>query len=605
MKKHIFRFFAAISLCAVASSCSQEELGKMPDGEYPLNLKASVEGMVSRTGDTDSWADGDTIRVRISNTDVSEYYPWVGKYVLNTDGTVKEAIDALAWPFLEGYVSAWYPFLKNDTEVSIHDQSKGYHAFNFMSARTERLMRYNEIVNLTFKHQMAKVRCKLIKGEGITDEDLETAKVSYYGFTKVVFRESGITGNVPGWITPTSDFEALLVPQDMLGQQFIKVNLTVTVNDVPIDKELIYTPEDGQANLKAGSAYTFKITVQKDRLVAQTVSGEWNDDKGSEDAGEVFHRVNFPQNHNQALSFSPNVTPVYGDTRAGEDITYLLVRGKEFTISYDVTDANYMKGFVPTVEDTGSLSMNCSQSGDGYTFQYTLKSQTVNLKYDDYAQVGDIYYSDGTWSRGRIEGKTPIGIVFRTDTLGTGDKPSNYDWADNRSIRGYVVALKDASTTAGKWQAGSSALLTDGNQNESDAKYSGYLNAVQIRESSLYPASTWACAVADNYKETAPVPEYNAEDSTNPYYSSGWYLPSIKQLWDIYNLYKLNLYLQMAGGTALLEGTNFDYWSSTEYRAGPKYTTSSIAFSINFYQAKSKTNTTKSLNKYVRSVLTF
>lgn len=450
--KHILRSIGVISLCAVASSCSQDPLdmeknGDFISGESPLKLTADVAEMITRAGEKDSWIDEDSIRVRIGT------YPWIGKYKLNPNGSVKEAIEALAWPHPNDSVRAWFPCLEEKTVVSIADQSEGYHAFDFMSASTNGVVSYKDIVHLNFKHKMSKVSCELLAGDGVTDEDLKTAKISYFGYNSVTFNEKELSVSDEDWIIPFSNSEALLYPQNMSGKNFIKVELTVNVYGVDIPKTLIYIPEDGKGTLEAGKHYTYTIKVQKDRLVVQTITGEWNDDNGSENAGEVLHRVNFPQNHNQTLSFSSNVTPVYGDTRAGEDILYILVKGKDFTISYDVTDANYMKGFVPIVEETGNLSMNCSQSGDGFTFRYTLKSQTVNLKYDDYAQVGDIYYSDGTWSRAKIEGKTPIGIVFRTDTLGTGDKPGNYDWADNRSIRGYVVALEDASESKGPWQA--------------------------------------------------------------------------------------------------------------------------------------------------------
>lgn len=613
IKKYILGTIAAMTLSGLAVSCTQDEFGMLPESERSLKFTATVDGMVSRADDAGFWVTGDTIRVRISADESLDFYPWIGQYELNANGTVRDAIEALAWPFLEGYVAAWYPFLEEGTEVSITDQSKGYHSIDFLSAVTEGKKKYNDVVNLNFKHLMSKVRCEFTAGDGVTEEDLKTAKVRYCGVPTVVFSEKGLTGKgEAAYITAASDHSALMFPQDVKGLPFITVDLTVTVNDVQIPKTLVYTPSEPE-DLKAGTMYTYKITVNKDRLVVQTITGEWNDDNGSEKAYEVLHRVNLPQNHNQTLSFSTNVTPVYGDARAGEDISYLLVSGKEFTISYDLNDANYMKGFVPTVEETGSLSMNCSQSGNGYTFQYTLKSQTVNLKYDDYAQVGDVYYSDGTWSRAQIEGKTPIGIVFKTGVDGTApankpeevDIPENYGWEPDRPIRGYVVALKDASTLAGKWQVSGNVLLTEGNQNEVDAKYSGYLNAVQIRKSTLYPDGTWACAVADNYQPSAPV--YKAEDSTNPYYSSGWYLPSIRQLWDLFFLYKLNPYLEMAGGTALLDGSNEDYWSSTEHRSSPTQKSSGIAFAINFYKAKSLTDSSagKTRSKYVRSVLTF
>lgn len=110
----------------------QDEFSLLPEEERSLKLTASVEGMVTRAGDAGFWADGDTIRVRIGD------YPWTDRYALNTDDSVKDAIDALAWPHTDDFVSAWYPYWKEGAEVSIQNQLKGRHAIDFLSARTEK-----------------------------------------------------------------------------------------------------------------------------------------------------------------------------------------------------------------------------------------------------------------------------------------------------------------------------------------------------------------------------------------------------------------------------------------------------------------------------------
>lgn len=267
-----------------------------------------------------------------------------------------------------------------------------------MAARTERSMNYKEIVDLTFKHQMAKVHCNLFKGDGITEEDLATAKVSYYGFTSVTFSENGLTGHGNDLITPGDGWEALLLPQDMTGKPFIRIDLTVKVNGVSIDKTLIYAPESGKGKLEAGTFYTFNITVNKDRLDIIEITGEWTDYIGPEDADEVTHRVNLPEGHGQTLSFSYNATLKHDNEK---NVDYLSVRGKEFSISYNVKGENLMKGFFAPIEDAEKITIKGSQSKNAkseivYTFDYKLLSDTVSLVYDYYVQVGDVYNSDGS-----------------------------------------------------------------------------------------------------------------------------------------------------------------------------------------------------------------
>lgn len=488
-------------------------------------------------------------------------------------------------------------------------------------------MNYKEIVNLNFEHQMSKVHCNLFKGDGITEEDLATAKVSYYGFTSVTFSEDGLTGNNEEWITPGAGWEALLLPQNMTGKPFIKVDITLTVNGNTIPKTLIYTPEAGRGQLEAGTFYTFNVTVQKDRLVVQTVTGEWNDEESPEYADEVLRRVNLPEGHGQTLTFSDNVTLKHDNEK---NIDYLLVRGKEFSISYEVNDKNSMKGFIPTIEDANKITVNRSQSKNAqseivYTFAYKLLSDTASLVYDDYVQVGDVYYSDGTWSRSKIEGKTPIGVVFRAGAAGTDDIPDYYNgWETTRRIRGYVVALTDASTSKGDW-ANCNTKTVDKNPDyyqyltttAEEAKalnnglltkyYTGYVNTNKIKNDDPYGlyslamkstsahgiyAGAWAFKVAVEYDKTVPAPDT----------SSGWYLPSIRQLVDISNDFGINKCIQEAGGTGFESA--IEYWSSTEaYLNGYTYTT--LAYTCPIAEMKNPQNRTKYTQYYVRSVLTF
>lgn len=643
IKLYILRFVAGISLCIIGVSCSQDDIGINKDGEFlsgefPLKFTASVDEMTTRAEETEFWTDGDPIRVCIGET-VGNYYPWTGKYLLNPNGYVKEAEEALAWPYQQGYVTAWFPYFGKSsevTEVSINDQSKGNHFFDFMTAGTENAVNYNDIVNLKFKHLMSKVRCKLIKGEGVTDEDLETAEVSYYGLTKVKFSEDGLSCDTGSWswITPTSDFMALLFPQDMSEKPFIEVKLTVKVNDVSIDKTLTYTPKPGEVDLKAGSAYNFTLTVQKDRLVAQTITGQWNDKKGGEYADGVPRRVNlkFPAENVPELSFSENVTPMPGETRAGDFPDYLIVKGREFTISYEVNDENAMMGIIPLIDDADKVKMNCLRIDNVYTFTYKLLSDdTVNLEYTEYAGVGDFYYSDGTWSRGLTEGKTPIGVVFRSGAAGTAsaknrygvDTPENYDW--DHPIRGYVVALNDASTSKGYW--GGLArnnyppyfiINYDKDENQPEnTRYSGYLNTQAIRtdvkklgsdtiynntnvnEISKYKDNFWSFKVACEYR-----PSNLTDDKipSAPPTSSGWYLPSISQLNDIAECFPLKYCILEAKGTAF-DALGVEYWSSSE--AANTATQATVAHTMNIATRNKFTRQKLNYTDYVRSVLTF
>lgn len=369
-------------LGAGLASCSQDDMPQaggtpLPEGEYPLTLTARVDGMNTRATGKDAWADGDEIGVRIGTDDAT------GCYELNSDGSVKEALTPVYWQSTaSATVTAWYP-CEAQNNVNIFDQSKGFANYDFLTATAED-QTYGTTVSLSFKHQMAKVSYTLVKGDNITDEDLEGATVILMGHPTATFVNGVLSPADPannGEITSCYESDsktgaALLVPQNMTGQPFIKVRIN--------GKDFTYTPSDENAgNLQAGCDNTYNITVKKDRIEVTGISGSWNDDITEGSAGEPVFRVYLPGGHGQTLTFSENVE---------EKADYLEVEGNSFSISYAVTEQNRNKGFLIA---NGEGEMKRTMNGETYTFTYTLRSD-LQLTYGDYVQAGDYYYSDGT-----------------------------------------------------------------------------------------------------------------------------------------------------------------------------------------------------------------
>lgn len=268
--KHRWRnVAAAVLLCAGLASCSQDDLpgnqqgGLLPDGEYPLMLTASVDEMKTRAAGKNAWTDGDAIGVRIGADGAA------GHYKLNADGTVKEAVTPVYWQnAAPADVKAWYPYTPQE-DVDISDQSKGFAAFDYLAAVAENRT-FQNAVELKFKHRMAKVSYTL-KGEGITSDELTSATVQIAGYTSATFAEGELTGKNQGWITPTSDKDALLVPQDMTGKRFIKVSIK--------GNDFYYTPASMTSGglLEAGKHYHYTITVMPYGIKVTKATGEWAD----------------------------------------------------------------------------------------------------------------------------------------------------------------------------------------------------------------------------------------------------------------------------------------------------------------------------------------
>ena len=381
---------------------------------------------------------------------------------------------------------------------------------------------------------MAKVEYTLVKGDGMTDAEWQAVTVKVYGYTKASFTEDTVAAadQTNGKITPngTTSGSAIVVPQDMTGKPLLKVSTG--------GNDYIYTPETETAGkLEAGKRNTYNITVHKDRIEVASVSGAWTDNVNEGNAAEAEnYRVYLPEGHGRTLTYSSNVT---------DKGTYLEVKGNSFTLSYTVTGQNWVKGF-PIVEGLGKEE--CTLSGNNYTFTYSSLRSDVRLAYEDYIKLGDYYYSDGALSSDYNTDKTCIGIVFKIGA-GEGDVVSNYG---NKLtvIHGYVVALQDAHTDTGVWGTRGTDIQQLPNESSFTGKYNGYTNTNIVRGLGDY-SQYWA------FQQVAAYP-------TAPTNSSGWYLPSIGQLQDIYNLSDRATLFTSAGGADFKTSDEGRYWSSTE-----------------------------------------
>jgi hypothetical protein len=224
----------------------------------------------------------------------------------------------------------------------------------------------------------------------------------------------------------------------------------------------------------------------------------------------------------------------------------------------------------------------------------------TGLKIDPEANIGDYLFSDGTYGTlADNTGKTPIAVIF-SKTVSTTDQ--GLGWT-----HGYAMALKNANTSltwgptsgnpTGSYLTTAAAIIADKD---------GYTNTTKINNST-YPAGY---AAATTFKSTVAAPGG----------TSGWYLPSVGQWFDIcVNLGKMNAtgytfsgatlqwaspaattcvtnlnayFTPLTGGTYDTFSTGTYYWSSSEY-------SSTFAYYANFgsngnlyldYNGKSATN---------------
>ena len=564
-------------LCASAASCSQDDMPQtggtpLPDGKYPLAFTARVEGMATRSTGKDEWAEGDMIGVRIGTDDAT------GCYELNSDGSMKNVITPVYWQSTAPTtVTAWYPY-EGKKSVDISDQSKGFVNIDFLTA-TAPEQNYQSSVSLKFEHQMAKVSYTLKKGDGITDEDLRGAVVQIAGYTKASFSEGILTGMVDGWITPASNNDVLLVPQDMTGRPFIKVSIN--------GNNFIYTPGEGAANLQSGTHYIYTITVKKDGVEVNCQQGvEWTDNETSDTQSPVFH-----------------IKTIDGiELEAGDGCILSERDGFKQLSGGNVLKVKIPMGLkIPFPQGRYTIDTYDYKDDFSYTCQLKLRSDITftSISETQQLQVGDFYYADGTCLDKLLMNLPCIGIVFR---VGAGDADGISAYGDKlTAIQGYAVALHDVARFGIKWSentenCGTSTSTTD---------YKGYENTQKIQQVSNYSET--------EYPICWKVAHFGDTDTQAPSGSSGWYLPAAAQMTDVVNLWKDNngiirQRLQELSTYSiyqhqwLLPATEHGYATSTEHASDPAIKVCRIGKSGSVW-AEQKNYSAG--NFAVRAVLTF
>ncbi|WP_237072275.1 fimbrillin family protein [Prevotella herbatica] len=240
----------------------------------------------------------------------------------------------------------------------------------------------------------------------------------------------------------------------------------------------------------------------------------------------------------------------------------LSVTGKN---QYSSTDASKTKGW--------KISGTTPASAKYKVYTYKGASAFLSETKRDFcfgdANIGDYLYDDGTTGT-TTSGKTIVGVVFSNE-INSAEYNAGY-------THGYALALKDASASGPTWGPITDAGLTkvttlENSYNDINSGYYGTFTKGYNKSNGDYPV--WQ--VANNYN-------VDVSHFTN----SGWYLPSIGQLWDVSaNLGKVDLSSQQssssvggyiysgstvrtnvnnaitsAGGTALV---NDYYCSASEY----------------------------------------
>jgi hypothetical protein len=175
----------------------------------------------------------------------------------------------------------------------------------------------------------------------------------------------------------------------------------------------------------------------------------------------------------------------------------------------------YFKFSATTAEDKVISKSSTASITAGNFYQTTLACPVL----------GDLYYSDGTYSTTLQTGKTPIGVIAY---LGTDNFTENGTTVGGNTFAGHglVLCLKIAASGAGAQWSTETSTLEFGDEakvNSADGlkrttNVSGYTNTKTLAEKTN---------AATNYKAAYAAKNYT--DLTAPTGTTGWFLPSAQQ----------------------------------------------------------------------------
>lgn len=621
-----FRHLVAVGfLCLVSASCSDGMDGdsgdRLPDGRYPMTFTAAVDGLTATRVAKDNngktiWSENDLVAISMDGGQSHKVYKITdaGTGAMSPNNTVGSDANTLYWSKTTENIAAWYPVTctigSGEGEVSIADQSSGFGTLeNILHAPGDEYLYSNNSgskgsVAFTFRHALAKVKVTLKKEDGksdFTDDEISNATVAFMGYTagtlgyggmartgkdenKAIQSKKEVVTPSDGSGTSTTTYTALLIPQQMEKKQFIKV--TIGTDDY------YYTPTNStDANLEAGKAYSYTITVKKEGLTVQANFYEitWGDD-GTGSSSQGDSNISF-QVKISDTGTNPSIT-VGGDAAKQQDGTYQVPLGKSFTITYTFTDFSAVKGF-PVVGGSCKVERTYSTaSGNQYVFTYSNIRSDLQLEYGLYGEPGDFYCKDASGNAYIIpKDVTPeeaqksacLGIVFWK-----GNPNKAYGGEQLRKdhpvcVHGLVVAKSNATTTNEgkmKWMASNYNVLgwisnhfyiPDIFSYEEGYAMTCLLN--QFNQSSV--------VTGNNSYKVLPAAELAAYQTSNPTPSgsSGWYWPTITELkilcWGqdaqsgTAGREMIDTQLSAAGGAGL--GTD-QYWPSEDYGDREAYT---------------------------------
>jgi len=194
----------------------------------------------------------------------------------------------------------------------------------------------------------------------------------------------------------------------------------------------------------------------------------------------------------------------------------------------NITDAGIGGGYWSSSSGYAASAFGLYFESDYMTIQYggsrkygfSVRLVQANNPYAN-AKLGDLFYSDGTFSSTLVAGKTPIGVIAYLDQEGTDD--DEICEKSNGAGHGLVMCLKNAAASTIAWStesvskfSGQEVTSVDGLKRTTNV--SGYTNTATLTADAETAAKYPAAKAAKEYTTLAA-----------PTGTTGWFLPSAQQ----------------------------------------------------------------------------
>lgn len=272
---------AATVLLFAATACTRDDLGggTLPEGEYPLVIRATGLQAVATPASTRATVDGDwqgvqTVALSVGGT-VKEYDVTASDADGYKTAILSSDTDPFWWTSREDItVSAWWPYGTTMPDVVVKaDQStkEGFEGSDFISAKAQTVQFYNP--TLEFSHRTARITVLLKPGDGIPS--VTGANVSVTGLGT----DNGNPATIRTYAPDGNTYEALTAPQTVKANTpFIQVDL---------GGGTYYFRPKNDVVLAAGSRYTYTVNVNATGLTLEGCTiGGWTDGDGESGTAE-------------------------------------------------------------------------------------------------------------------------------------------------------------------------------------------------------------------------------------------------------------------------------------------------------------------------------